>query len=457
MLRCVCLLAVLCLAPFAHAQDTAELPSERYDALAGLYAFEDGRLLEIFDLVDQLQQHQLTAVEFGSGRLRTLYPASSTEFAAGPAWFARSPTTYTLTFTDDADGQPEAVTWAEGEVVTEGHRVQFDEREVTFVNGDVTLSGTVILPPPARTEGRRKPGYSAPHPAMVMIHGSGPLTRRGQRYVAELFAYHGIAVLVSDKRGTGQSTGSWNALAHTDWADDIRAAVDTLRAQTGIDPNRVGLFAASEGGFVAPQVAATDDALAFLVCRVCSARPHGEVILDMEGGAMRRQGYADEEVELAVQYLGLQIGYALDPQPEALEQMRTLYAEHKGARWISEYSIRLHPPDATFWATYRGVLEPAPAPFYATLDLPILVVLGERDNRILTEANVAAFESAFAASGNGDTTIRVLPNATHGLMEIPEAQDGQPGNFERYVPGFHLDMVNWVRERVGVSERGGGP
>ena len=446
MMRCAALLAVFCLAPLAHAQ-IAELPSERYDALAGLYAFEDGRLLEIFDLVDQLQQNQLTAVEFGSGRLRTLYPASSTLFEAGPAWFVQNPTTYSLTFVDDADGQPEAVVWTEGEAVTQGRRVRFEEREVTFVNGDVTLSGTVILPPPDRR-------FAAPHPAMVMVHGSGPLTRRGQRYVAELFAYHGIAVLVHDKRGTGQSTGSWNALAHTVWADDIRAAVDTLRAQPSIDPARVGLFAASEGGYVAPQVAATDDALAFLVCRVCAARPHGEVIVDMEGGAMRRQGYADADVELAVHYLGLQIGYALAPQPEALEQMRALYAEHEGARWITQYNIRIHAPDAPFWDTYRGVLEPTPGPIYATLDLPILVVLGERDNRILTDANVEAFEAAFAASGNADAAIRVLPNATHGLMEIPSVEGGASGNFDRYVPGFHLDMVTWVQERVGLPDGG---
>ena len=444
MLRCACLLAVLFVAPHALAQD-AELPPERYDALAGLYEFEDGRLLEIFDLVDQLRQHQLTAVEFGSGRLRTLYPTSSTEFTAGPAWFARSPVTYTLTFADDTDGQPATVTWTEGETVLEGERVEFEEREVTFVNGDVTLAGTVILPPPAR-------GVAAPHPAMVMVHGSGPSTRRAQRYVAELFAYHGIAVLVHDKRGTGQSTGSWNALAHTVWSDDIRAALDTLRSQPGIDPERVGLFAASEGGYVAPQVASTDDALAFLVCRVCASLPHNEVILDMEGGNMRRQGYSDEEVELAVEYLGLQMDHALNPQPEALERMRALYAENEGARWIGDYNIRLHQPDAPFWATYRGVLEPAPAPIYATLDLPILIVLGERDNRILAEPNVAAYEVAREASGNEDVTIRVLPNATHGLMEVPAMTDGQPGNFERYVPGFHLELVEWVQQRVGSGE-----
>lgn len=78
---------------------------------------------------------------------------------------------------------------------------------------------------------------------------------------------------------------------------------------------------------------------------------------------------------------------------------------------------------------------------YATLDLPILVVLGERDNRILTDANVIAFDAARAGSGNDDFTIRVLPNATHGLMEVPTTENGQPGNVERYVPGFHLELV----------------
>lgn len=103
-----------------------------------------------------------------------------------------------------------------------GRRIQLRERELVFRNGDVSLSGSLVLP-----DG---PG---PHPAVVIVHGSGPLTRRGPRYMAHLFAHRGIPALAYDKRGTGRSTGRWQTTPPR-WSGCFRSK--------DVDAARVGLF-----------------------------------------------------------------------------------------------------------------------------------------------------------------------------------------------------------------------
>ena len=63
--------------------------------------------------------------------------------------------------------------------------------------------------------------------------------------MGDLLTAYGIAALTVDKRGTGESTGSWNALSHRDWAADVHAQLDWLARQPGINPSRLGIVAGS--------------------------------------------------------------------------------------------------------------------------------------------------------------------------------------------------------------------
>jgi alpha-beta hydrolase superfamily lysophospholipase len=74
------------------------------------------------------------------------------------------------------------------------------EETVHFASGDITLAGTLVFP-----EG------SQPHPAVVLLHGSGPQKR--DLVTARWFAAEGIAALAYDKRGVGQSGGDFLRLS----------------------------------------------------------------------------------------------------------------------------------------------------------------------------------------------------------------------------------------------------
>jgi tetratricopeptide (TPR) repeat protein len=112
---------------------------------------------------------------------------------------------------------------------------------VRYSSGPASLSGSLLMP--------IGPG---PHPAIVMIHGSGPVTREALMPYADVFVRNGIAVLIHDKRGTGSSTGNWARATFDDLADDALAGVKLLKGRPEINPAQIGLQGTSLGGWVAP-------------------------------------------------------------------------------------------------------------------------------------------------------------------------------------------------------------
>jgi dipeptidyl aminopeptidase/acylaminoacyl peptidase len=136
--------------------------------------------------------------------------------------------------------------------------------DVTFSSGDVTLAGTL-----ARPDG---PG---PYPAVVMVGGSGPSNRNNDTLfppIREHLVGAGIAVLSYDKRGVGESSGSWLASTMDDLAVDAVAALGFLCDQPVVRAEAVGLFGHSEGGWVVLRAAADRDDVSYYDRLVVAAR-----------------------------------------------------------------------------------------------------------------------------------------------------------------------------------------
>ena len=419
---------VVVLGVLASAQTPLVPPidSERADRLTGLYAFEDGSRFHVTDLRDLLGgSPTLSITEYASGRLRALFPNEG-GFSAGSGWFRRDPVSFAVAF-DETTRHPGSLVWEEKGTRRSARRVAMEERRFVVTREGARLAGTLTVPP--------GPG---PHPAVVLIPGSGPLTRRTPRYMGDLLTAYGIAALTVDKRGTGESTGSWNALSHREWAADVHAQLDWLARQPGIDPSRLGIVAGSEGGFVGPVVAAERKDVRVLVCRVCSALPHPEVILDMESAAMRRAGLSEPDIARGVALLRQLMRFAL----ERTDYARVLSAASggEGARWREAVRLRTIPPEnGAYWNTYRGVLAVDPRDHYRRLRIPVLAILGDRDARLLVDKHRAAFNALHA--GGLSLTLWEVPGASHGLLLDESTHPGYP-------PGFHDRLASWIASQL---------
>ena len=254
-----------------------------------------------------------------------------------------------------------------------------------------TLAGTLTMPR----------GAARPVPAVVTITGSGPEDRdeaippvkgyRPFRQVADTLGRHGIAVLRLDDRGYGASTGSSATATTADFADDIRAALAYLRTRADIDPTRLALVGHSEGGMIAPMVAASDPALRGIVLLAGTAHT-GRTILRYQ----------------------LRQGIVRDPALSATQRdsaLRTVDA-------MIDSLGRAQP-----WVRY--FLEYDPLVTARKVRVPTLILQGETDRQVTPE-QAEALERALRAGGNQHVTRRMFPQTNH--LFVQDA-DGNPAGY----------------------------
>jgi dienelactone hydrolase len=288
--------------------------------------------------------------------------------------------------------------------------------EVAYPSGDVTLAGTLILP---TTPGR--------HPAVVIVHGSSPDTRAPLLgYASEVFAQHGIATLVYDKRGAGRSSGNLHTASLQNLADDARAGLRYLKSRPDIDPTRIGMEGESQGGWLIPLVAAQSQDLAFMVLVSASAVSpaqqevfYTEQLLRSSGMSARVQDTGRKARKFLNDYLvAVQKGQL--PAPEIFRQ---------------EVAIN---QEVTF----------DPVPVLKHVRQPLLLILGEHDIHVPAVHSAAIFDRVLKSNGNRDYTIIVYPGADHGI-EVQTTNTG--GAMVRaYAPGYHDNETNWVLAHVGL-------
>ena len=296
-----------------------------------------------------------------------------------------------------------------------------NEETVHFEHGAVSLAGTLLTPD--------TPG---PHPALVIVHGARPNERTPyRRFASDLFVKHGVAVLIYDKRGYGESSGEPGTASLYDLADDASAAVRYLQSRPDIDPARIGLQGDSQAGWIIPIVATRTPDVAFIVMVAASAvSPAQQEAFSMET-RLRSAGLPEWMVDSGRQARQLMDDYA--------------YAVHRG---------RL-PAIAALREVISLRTEHDPVPVLEQVTQPTLIILGEDDQVVSTQHSATIFDKALRKAGNRDYTIIVYPNANHGIQVPTTNAEGK--TVMVFVEGYRDTMTHWVLAHVsGTATAGGG-
>src|SRR5215211_3232663 len=100
---------------------------------------------------------------------------------------------------------------------------------------------------------------SPPFAGVVIVHGSGRMTRDQLRGLRDPLLAAGLAVLTYDKRGVGESTGEYDDVGVRTSPQrmpllgrDALACLLALKSARGIDPARVGFLGMSQAGWIIP-------------------------------------------------------------------------------------------------------------------------------------------------------------------------------------------------------------
>jgi len=321
----------------------------------------------------------------------------------------------------------------------------YRSEDVTVANAaaNVTLAGTLTLP-----EG---PG---PFPAVVFITGSGPQNRDEELLghkpflvLADHLTRRGIAVLRYDDRGIGKSTGDFGAATSEDFAGDALAAWQFLGARRDIDPRRIGLLGHSEGGLIAPMLAARTPGIAFVVM-LAGPGVTGEQIMLKQGALIMKANGAPDTMIAANIELQKQVFTILREETEPARIVERLSAiPVPGPK---EASAALVKQSSSPWLRYFALYDPAPA--LEKVTCPVLAMGGELDLQVPVDQNLPAIEAALKKGGNKDYTVLRLPGLNHLFQTCKKGTPGEYAQIEETMSPVALDAIAaWVRKRTGLD------
>ena len=279
----------------------------------------------------------------------------------------------------------------------------YREEDVTFENpaAGIRLAATFTIP-----------RGTGPFPAVVLICGSGPHDRdetlMGHKpflVLADYLTRQGIAVLRADKRGVGESTGNLAAAISADFATDAEAGVAWLKARKEVDPHNIGLIGHSEGGAIAPMVAARNRDVAFIVL--------------LAGPGVRGDELLPAQVMAGNQAAGMSHEAAVKSGEMEREALQAIESEKDPAR-LREKLAAIMPQEELDrqWKTlispwFRYFLEYDPASDLRKVTCAVLALDGGKDTQVPAKQNLPAIRKALEAGGNKRFETMEFPGLNH--------------------------------------------
>ncbi|MDN5211170.1 alpha/beta fold hydrolase [Fulvivirgaceae bacterium BMA12] len=326
---------------------------------------------------------------------------------------------------------------------------------VNFQNQKVghSLAGTLTIPD---TLGQ--------YPAVVLISGSGPQNRdeeiNGHKpfwVIADYLTRRGMAVLRYDDRGIGQSTGSFQEATTFDFANDVSAAVAYLKSRKDIKKQKIGLIGHSEGGMIAPVVAATDKTIDFIVLlagvgttgrevyeaqTVLIANAKGippafvqktsndiKVIID----AVVNYENPEESAEVISDFINSELDLL---PPEHVKSIGGREAKIKEN--LSIYNNK--------WM--RTFLRFNPADYLVQVKCPVLALNGTLDLQVPYDENLEAIKNALEAGGNKHYKVIPMEGLNHLFQHAKKGLPKEYGNItETFAPEALTIIGDWIREQ----------
>ena len=328
--------------------------------------------------------------------------------------------------------------------------------DITFRNkkANITLAGTLTLP--------KKNGI---FPAVILISGSGAQNRDEELLghkpfliISDYLTRKGIAVLRFDDRGTAKSEGNFKTATSKDFATDAEAAFNYLLSRTEIDNKNIGLIGHSEGGLIAPMIAAENKNIAFIVL-LAGPGLTGEKILLMQSQLIgKANGATDKELKISnklnkkiytlqknekdTSLLKQKITSLLSDEFKKQEATSKLSEEQIKALINRQIKILTSP-----WFNY--FLSYDPVPTLEKVNCPVLALFGSKDLQVPPEADKKVIEKALKKGGNTDFKTLIIPDLNHLFQEC---KTGSPSEYAKidqtFSPIALKEISDWIKKHV---------
>ena len=319
----------------------------------------------------------------------------------------------------------------------------YREEDVRYENRSaaIKLAGTLTIP-----QGK------GPFPGAVLITGSGPQDRdeslMGHKpflVLADFLTRKGIAVLRSDDRGVGGSTGNFSTATSLDFASDAQAGVEFLKTRQEVNPREIGLIGHSEGGMIAPIVAARDRDVAFIVLMAGIGVPGDELLVEQSELISEAAGKSHDEAEKGAaserELLNL-VKISKDDAVLEQEIRRKLQGTMPEPQIGAQIKVIRSP-----W--FRYFVNYDPAPTLRKVACPVLAINGEKDLQVPPKENLAAIRKALETGGNRNVETDELPGLNHLFQTATTGAPSEYAEIEETMSPVALEKVaGWIIQQT---------
>lgn len=312
-------------------------------------------------------------------------------------------------------------------------------REVRFRSDGFELVGDLHLP--------AGPG---PHPALIIVHGSGSQTRTStptSDLVRRRFVDGGYAVLAWDKPGSGESTGEFDeGFTITQRAEILTDAIEFLADLAAVDGARIGVWGLSQAGWVIPKALTMTDGVAFMIVVSGGAEDSIEQgVFQWTQQAMCR-GATVEELEIMDRHGPTALkAESYDEHRQAMKQLLTI----ENLDFYIGIDIELAPPDE--WQPWPRDIDAFfdPASVLESTTIPVLAIFGEHDVQIDPVQGAEAYQEALERAGNLDFRVETIEGAGHTMRPT----DGPCGPESSGVSTEYLDLLDdWLESHPAAAD-----
>lgn len=271
-----------------------------------------------------------------------------------------------------------------------------------------------------------------PAPALVALHGA-------ERGVRDWYLYEhlhrvlppaGIAAVTFDRRGEGASTGEPSRGRFEQQAEDALAVIDQVAREADLDPERIGLWGISQGGWVAPLTATMSDRVAFLVLVASCGVTPGEQ-MRWTAGFQTRRAFGDEAGAGAERLWELALDWMRGGDRAPLE---AAVADARTEPWWRTAFFPDEVPGDEAREEVRAELDFDPAPVFAEVRVPTLLVYGDEDEWIPVDESLVTWRDA-----RGDEIDVVVVLGT----------GHEPAHGEEVSTEYEESLLTWLRATAG--------
>lgn len=330
----------------------------------------------------------------------------------------------------------------------------YHQEDVEYENATagVRIAGTLTIP-----QG------DGPFPAAILLSGSGPQNRDEELFghkpflvLADYLTRQGIAVLRSDDRSVGGTTGEFQGSTTGDFTEDALAGVAFLKTIEKIDPVWIGLAGHSEGAMMAPIAAAQSSEVGFIVMMSGPGIPFSEIILFQRELRWKRMGNSEAVMDMkrkwhrkvsAITSENIsddEVGIKVHKYWEGLSEEEQGLLNKSKQDIDNEIKALIDP-----WWRYANKYDAGET--LSQVRCPVLAINGSKDMQVESDKNLSAIEEALKSSKHKNYRVEELESLNHMFQTAETGDESEYMKIEETFSEEAMKVIaDWILEQAGM-------